>query len=175
MLEQSVAASALRVYEARVFAVRAHGEQKYGESDLPYSHHLDAVAKLLEPYGDEAMIVGYLHDVAEDTDVHLTTIRTVFGERVACLVSLVTDEEGPNRRERKAKTNAKLAAVGKEDELALIVKAADRLANLRESAKNQGGSKLVMYRREHPEFYKAVYRPGLCDVFWREMIMILDG
>ena len=68
-----------------------------------------------------------------------------------------------NRRERKARTNAKLAAVSADDAAALLVKAADRLANLRASAGGGAGSKLDMYRREHPTFRAAVYRPGLCD------------
>jgi hypothetical protein len=32
-----------------------------------------------------------------------------------------------------------------------------------------------MYRREHPAFLAAVYRPNLCDESWREMDRILDG
>ncbi len=156
---------------ARAFAVLTHGEQKYG--DQPYSVHLDAVVEILVPFGEEARVVGYLHDVAEDTPVTLETLRDEFGERVAKLVGLVTDEPGKNRRERKARTNAKLAAVGAEDSLALIVKAADRLANLRASAKGGPDSKLGMYRREHPEFRQAAFRPGLCDEVWREIEAII--
>jgi hypothetical protein len=32
-----------------------------------------------------------------------------------------------------------------------------------------------MYRREHPAFREAAYRPGLCDELWREMDRILVG
>ncbi|AWM36060.1 Bifunctional (p)ppGpp synthase/hydrolase RelA [Gemmata obscuriglobus] len=160
------------VGRARAFAVVAHGEQRYG--DQPYSVHLDAVAELLAPFGDVAQVIGYLHDVVEDTDVPLDTVRQGFGDRVAACVSLVTDEPGANRRERKAKTNAKLSTVSGEESLALVVKAADRLANLRASASNDSGSKLGMYRREHPAFRESAYRPGLCDSLWREMDRILS-
>ena len=156
---------------ARSFAIAAHGDQKYG--DHPYSFHLDAVAELLAAFGEQAQIVGYLHDVVEDTDVPIQTVRQEFGDRVADCVALVTDETGANRKERKARTNAKLAAVSGEKELALIVKTADRLANLRMSALGGAESKLDMYRREHPAFREAVYRPGLCDELWREMSRIL--
>jgi len=159
------------VARARVFAVAAHGEQRYG--DQPYSVHLDAVVEILAPFGEEAQTVGYLHDVAEDTPVSLEMLRTEFGERAAKLVSLVTDEPGANRRERKARSNAKLAAVAEEDSLALVVKAADRLANLRASAAGGVDSKLGMYRREHPDFRQAAFRPGLCDDLWREIEAII--
>ncbi len=158
---------------AREFAVAAHGDQRYG--DQPYSAHLDAVAALLAPFGEQAQVVGYLHDVVEDTSVTLDALQREFGDRVAAWVSLVTDQLGANRRERKARTNAKLAAVSGEDAVALVVKAADRLANLRASAGGGAGSKLDMYRREHPAFRAAAYRPGLCDGLWREMDSILGG
>lgn len=159
------------VARARAFALAAHGEQRYG--DQPYSVHLDAVAEILTPFGEEAQVVGYLHDVVEDTPVSLEMLRTEFGERVAKLVSLVTDEPGANRRERKARSNAKLAAVSAEDALALVVKAADRLANLRASAVGGADSKLGMYRREHPDFRQAAFRRDLCDDLWREIEVII--
>lgn len=160
------------VARARAFAIAAHGEQRYG--DQPYSVHLDAVAAILTPFGEEAQVVGYLHDVVEDTVVSPNQLRAEFGERVARLVSLVTDEPGVNRRERKARSDAKLAAVSGEDSLALVVKAADRLANLRASAVGGADSKLGMYRREHPDFRRAAYRPGLCDDLWREIDAIVE-
>ena len=58
--------------------------------------------------------------------------------------------------------------------VALIVKAADRLANIRQSACScPGESKLEMYRREHGEFTQAAFRKGLCDPIWDEMATIL--
>lgn len=160
------------VLRARAFAIEAHGSQRYG--DQPYSVHLDAVAGLLEPHGIDAQTIACLHDVVEDTAITADLIRDEFGERVARCVQLVTDEPGPNRQERKAQTNAKLSRVSGELHLALIVKAADRLANLRMSARGGSGSKLDMYRREHAAFHEAAFRPGLCDAFWTEMEQILS-
>jgi (p)ppGpp synthase/HD superfamily hydrolase len=161
------------VARARTFAVAAHGAQRYGEH--PYSHHLDAVAALLVPYGEEAQIVGYLHDVLEDTSIPAADMERDFGPRVTALVAQVTDETGANRKERKARTNAKLAGVSAEMSVVLIVKAADRLANLRESARGGAGSKLEMYRGEHAAFRCAAYRLGLCEELWAEMEGILKA
>jgi hypothetical protein len=95
--------------DARSFAVTAHGSQMYGAR--PYVFHLDAVVGLLTPYGVEAQIVGYLHDVVEDTAVTEDEVRKRFGHLVGECVSLLTDAPGANRAERKAGTYARLATV----------------------------------------------------------------
>ena len=105
------------VARARAFAIEAHGTQRYG--DRPYAAHLDAVADLLGPFSVDAKVVGYLHDVVEDTPVPVDRVRESFGELIASCVELVTDQPGTNRRERKAATNAKLANVSGELQLAL--------------------------------------------------------
>ena len=116
------------IEKARHYAIAAHGEQKYG--DKPYIHHLEAVVKILEPYGDEAKLIGYLHDVAEDTLISIKDIETEFGQFVAACVAILSDEPGANRKERKSKTYEKMLKVTGKEELALVVKAADRLANI---------------------------------------------
>lgn len=70
---------------ARVYALEMHGDQMYGMH--PYSHYLDAVATTLAPYGSEAQVIGYLHDVVEDTDATLADVAARFGDRVAACVS----------------------------------------------------------------------------------------
>jgi len=158
---------------ARTFALAAHGNQRYG--DRPYEFHLDAVATLLAPFGENAVRVGYLHDVVEDTKTTLDELRTKFGDVVACCVALLTDEPGEDRKERKAKTYAKLAQVGPELELALTVKAADRLANVRACIADGKADLLSVYRREHPAFRGAAYRPGRCDRLWQELDTLLNA
>lgn len=163
------------VLKARDFAIKSHGDQTYGDSELPFVDHLDVVADILAPYGTDAQIAGYLHDVVEDTNTTLNDIYNTFGRRIADCVELVTDSPGKNRKERKARTNDKLHVICIEDDtLPLLVKAADRLANLRQS-KHENSSKLQMYEAEHIAFADAVYRDGLCDDLWDEMQDILDG
>lgn len=152
---------------ARQFAVERHGEQKYG--DLPYWVHLDRVAAIARDYGTDAVVVAYLHDVVEDTVTTLDEIAVEFGHFVSRCVEIVTDEPGANRRERKARTYRKMARVDGELELALIVKAADRLANLRACTAEDNRRLLAVYRREQPVFRDAVFRPALCDPIWQEI------
>ncbi len=166
--------------EVREWAIARHGDQKYG--DHPFSKHLDDVAEILERYGWYDQRLGYLHDILEDTNTTYQELVTVFGDDVAKMVSLITDEPGKNRKMRKARTNAKLDRLDRGDSywngipqhIPLIVKAADRLANLRHSVVD-GSRYLKMYKREHEDFRKAVYRRGLCDWMWEEMEEILKG
>jgi guanosine-3',5'-bis(diphosphate) 3'-pyrophosphohydrolase len=158
--------------KARLYAIAAHREQRYGER--PYSFHLDAVAALAEPYGEDAAVVAYLHDTVEDTDVTLADIEANFGSKVAACVGLLTDESGATRKERKAKTYARLAQVTGERELALVVKVADRLANVRACITDRKESLWRLYQGEHPAFRKAAFRTNLCDPLWSELDMLLS-
>lgn len=157
--------------QVRSFALAAHGSQMYGTQ--PYAVHLDAVVGLLSPYGTEAQIIGYLHDVVEDTAVTESDIRHHFGPRIAECVSLLTDAPGASRAERKARTYARLATVVGASELALVVKVADRLANVRTCVLDDRRGLHAVYRREQPAFRQAAYRAGLCEPLWLELDALL--
>ncbi len=153
--------------KARDCALLHHGDQQYGHQ--PYVAHLDAVAALLEAYGDVAVVIAYLHDVVEDTDVTMTDVEVEFGNFVASCVAILTDEPGVDRKERKSGTYAKMAGVSGGLELALVVKAADRLANVRACVADKNVRLLGVYRSEHEVFRRSVYREGLCDELWGEL------
>jgi (p)ppGpp synthase/HD superfamily hydrolase len=157
---------------ARAYALAVHGDQQYG--DKPYAVHLDAVAALAKPYGAEAVTVAYLHDTVEDTDATLADIEARFGIHVATCVGLLTDEAGATRKERKAKTYAKMARIRGNAELALIVKAADRLANVRACIASQRAAQWAVYQGEHAAFRNAAFRAGQCDALWHELDQLLS-
>lgn len=161
------------VAAARSYAVDMHGTQMYG--DHPYAHHLDAVASILAPYGCEAQVIGYLHDVVEDTDATVADVQARFGDHVAACVALLSDEPGANRKERKSKTYAKLAQVTGPQELALVVKAADRLANVKACVADQNDRLWTLYRSEHAVFRASAFRADLCNELWSELDSLLDG
>ncbi len=159
--------------DPRAFAIEAHGTQTYGER--PYVVHLDAVAALV-PAHPPLRAVAYLHDVIEDTPITHAILAGRFGPTIADAVDLVTDPDGANRRERKAKLHARLAALTlgvPSSPLALHVKVADRLANVRASVRS-ADPRLAMYRLEHDAFRPAAYRSGLCDPLWDELDALLS-
>lgn len=151
---------------ARLFAIRAHGEQKYGQQ--PYSVHLDEVVSVLKEFGnfDEALLsAGYLHDVLEDTSVTREELRATFDGETSLLVELVTDQPGRNRTERHAATYPGIALHPK----AITLKLADRIANARAS---RAHSLLEMYRKEYQEFKNALKREGH-GALWAELDRLL--
>ena len=158
--------------EARSFALKAHGDQPYG--DRPYSFHLEMVVGNLAPYGEQAQVIGYLHDVVEDTKARREQIESQFGPFVAECVALVTDGPGKSREEIKSKTNEKLSCVTGPTQLALVVKAADRLANVKACVLDQNRLKWEVYRKEQSAFRQAAHREGLCDPLWAELEKLLD-
>jgi guanosine-3',5'-bis(diphosphate) 3'-pyrophosphohydrolase len=175
------------IVTAREFAVRAHGGQKYG--DQPYVVHLDEVAEiaLQAALGLErdmvvvasVVTIAYLHDVLEDTNVLQDEISRKFGAPAAACAELLSDPPGKNRKERKEALYARLAILDPAGFIGcatLLVKASDRLANLRRSAGLHGGdpnrSLMKMYLEEAPAFRRAVHRPGLCERVWREIDQI---
>lgn len=158
----------------REMAIEAHGDQQYGTE--PYQVHLDEVAEIVQPYGWDYVKLAYCHDLLEDVpksdEDHRYWESRILGMTdpdflADCL--LLKDEPGKNRKERKAKTYAKMRDADPEQHRALVVKMADRFGNAR--ASDQNNPKLVvMYQKEHPAFQAAVYRPGLAT----ELVKALD-
>lgn len=139
--------------KARELAVKSHGEQKYGNE--PYEFHLQSVVDTLKRFGFDSnnnmdaplFIAGWLHDSLEDTTLSKYEIEKEFSSEIADLVWRVTDEEGLNRKERKEKTYLKI----RESESAIILKLADRIANVESSLKFNKGL-LKMYQKEQAGF-----------------------
>jgi (p)ppGpp synthase/HD superfamily hydrolase len=152
----------------RGYAMLKHAGQKYGHN--PYVYHLDMVAHITAQVTTDslALTAAYLHDVVEDTGTSLNVIHNTFGPLVATWVAHLTPPVG-NRKFRAEATNERYAVLEFPDHEVLIIKAADRLANMRHSL-NSGDAKLLkMYRREYPAFRAAVHRNDLCDWIWDEL------
>lgn len=149
--------------EARLVAVRAHGLQPYDEI-FPYEKHLDDVVDVLKRFGfsGKYIVAGYLHDTIEDGSLSYNKIKRYFGLEVAEIVYCVTDEIGRNREEKKAKTLPKIA--GNLD--AIVVKLADRIANI------EHGGKVDMYQKEYKHFRNILYKN---DPSHEDMWKHLDG
>ena len=158
------------IVTAREYAIMYHGKQMYGKK--PYVYHLDKVVQHVKGYGVIAWKVAYLHDIVEDTPVTLEMIENHFGRTVMECVKVITDESAPSRKERKLLTYPKM----KETifTIALVVKAADRLANLQANLEEGNLGLLEMYKSEHEDLREACYRKGLCDHLWYQMDEIIN-
>jgi len=180
------------IISAREFAIQAHGTQQYG--DLPYAVHLDEVADLvmyeyhtcLSKIGNAQMIFGtledavataYIHDILEDTEVSQDAVEAKLGATVAACANLLADPPGKSRKERKAALYdrlGKLQASLVVDQIVLVVKTCDRMANVLQSSVNYPHL-FKMYRQEAATFRAAVWRPGLCEWSWQRLDYLLQA
>ncbi len=126
-----------KVEEAYKFAEQAHKGQtrKSGE---PYIHHLIEVCYILADIGcgPSTLIAGLLHDVVEDTDVSLETIKNKFGEDVMNIVDSLTKIQRLKLSHRSEdelvyEDHRKIFLGMARDVRAILIKLADRLHNMR--------------------------------------------
>lgn len=133
--------------KALYFAMGAHyavGQlRKY--TNEPYIVHPIEVAEIVAsvaPFDEEMLAAALLHDVVEDTKVHIFQIYTVFGQRVAQMVSELTNHSDPtmSRKDRKRLDRMRLAQAGYEVQ---TIKLADLISNTKS------------IRRHDPDFAKV--------------------
>lgn len=114
------------------FARRVHLGQHRKQNDEQFVEHPIAVARLLAERGFDGPIMSaaYLHDVVEKTEVQSDEIRARFGPRVAELVdALSEDPDVEDYCERKRALRAQVLSFDRD---AVVIYAADRVANLRD-------------------------------------------
>lgn len=155
--------------QARAWAEELHRGQRYGEH--PYAVHLEDVVGVLGEFGERdprVLAAAWLHDAVEDTATTVRQIEVRMGVDVARMVEAVSDESGDTRAAAKRATYPKIRRLPG----AVRVKLADRIANVRASRANDAG-RLAMYRREHSDFRRALWRAGEADAMWRELERLL--
>lgn len=154
------------VEHARQYALKMHGDQKYG--DDPYSVHLADVEAILIEFdhiGSTLRAAAWLHDLEDIFKLETEEKRQIFRDTflmefkdssvknyLYIIVESLTSEPGKNRKERNKATYVKIAKFAG----AITVKLADRIANSRKSKASDPG-KFAMYKKEYPEFREALY------------------
>ena len=133
---------------------------------LPYEFHLRMVAQAAKDFihlipdsndgenssRDNVTLAAYGHDLIEDTRVSYNDVKSVLGFEAAEIVYAVSNEKGKNRKER---ANDKYYEGIRNTPGAVFVKLCDRIANVQYS-KMTGSRMFEMYKKENPEFTKAL-------------------
>jgi (p)ppGpp synthase/HD superfamily hydrolase len=173
------------LHRALSFALKAHsGADREGESPLPYFTHPMEVLQNLRYVGGvtdpDLLCAAVLHDVVEESPVHLAEIRSQFGDRIADLVVELTRQE-PSVAEIQGMDKAQiwnlrsqmlLAEIARMSPDAQQVKLADRLSNLREAKRTKRAEKLKRYisqTRRVLEIIPESVNPGLWQAIRREL------
>lgn len=121
--------------EAYGIADAMHKGQLRKSGDEYITHPL-AVAIILAKLGmdTESIVAALLHDVVEDTEMDIETVRKKFGANVALLVDGVTKLGKipfSSREEQQAENIRKMLIAMAQDVRVIIIKLADRLHNMR--------------------------------------------
>ena len=114
------------------FARRLHLGQHRKQTYEQFVEHPIEVARLLaeKDYDGPILAAAYLHDTIEKTTVEIEELRERFGPEVADLVaSLSDDPEISGYAPRKRALRRQVLAAG---DAAVLIYAADRLANMRD-------------------------------------------
>lgn len=120
------------INKAIAFAVKAHKGQPRKGTEIPYIFHPLEVGMIVSRITDDEEVIAaaVLHDTVEDCDaVTLDDIRREFGDRVARIVGLESEDKDKSWEERKAATVRSLKKEPMRE--AKIVALGDKLSNIR--------------------------------------------
>jgi len=157
------------IRQAEQFAEEAHdGQLRKGPSKAAYITHPLAVADIVKAHQGtiEAILGGLLHDVVEDTDRTLDEIAGLFGNYVAVIVDYVTEPDHDKRPWKQRKKDY-LARIEDAPYDAVLVAAADKLHNLRDTLKDY---------KEHGDDIWSMFNSQKDSQFWyyKSMVEIFE-
>lgn len=158
------------VKKAYRYSIKAHQSQnRY--SGQPYIYHLLEVAKILADLELDVITIaaGILHDVIEDTDTQLSTIKEEFGEEITMLVNGVTKLSRisfKTQEEQQAENFRKMFLAMAEDVRVILIKLADRLNNMRTLQYIQPFRRLKIARETLDIYVPIANRLGISKIQW---------
>ncbi|HUP00771.1 MAG TPA: HD domain-containing protein [Gemmatimonadota bacterium] len=146
--------------EVDAFAEAAHaGQQRFGGE--PYILHPRAVRSILEEefpedMDDETLAIALLHDVLEDCDVHPAILLERYGRGVQEGVTLLSWNLRALGIEREPRIY--WSGIRRGPRGVRLVKAADRIHNLRTTLENGDPDRRAKYLAETPEHLLPILR-----------------
>lgn len=126
------------VEKARIFASTAHAGQLRKYTNEPYIVHPTEVVEIVSTidHTPEMLAAAWLHDVVEDTDISLQTIRQEFGDTISDLVGWLTDVSVPEDGNRSIRKKIDRDHLAKAPPDAQTIKVADLISNTKNIAQH---------------------------------------
>lgn len=144
------------------FAADAHGGQQYPGTQISYLMHLSfvcmevmaALAHHPDLDGNLAIQCALLHDVIEDTSCDYAKVAAEFGTAVADGVQALTKRPDLDKPVAMADS---LQRIQRQPYEVWLVKMADRISNLAPPPHHWNQEKIIYYRQEAKQIYKALH------------------
>jgi GTP diphosphokinase / guanosine-3',5'-bis(diphosphate) 3'-diphosphatase len=178
--EQRSNANIRRIRFAYYVAEQAHLGQ-IRKSGKPYiAHPLEVMSILIDlQMDDDTLCAALLHDVVEDTEVSLDSIRGQFGDEVSHLIDGVTklkltEQPEMSQRQKKAAETARTAETLRKmliamanDYRVMVIKLADRLHNM-QTLEHMALEKQMRIAKETLDIYAPLAaRLGIWQIKWQ--------
>jgi guanosine-3',5'-bis(diphosphate) 3'-pyrophosphohydrolase len=151
---------------AKEFAIRTHMSQIH--RDKFYTCHLEQVENVLIRFdccSFRMRAAAWLHGTVNKSGVTMNDINREFPGFIASMVDALTNAPGETREERNSATFSRIKERGG---MAIILKLADRIANVEEAISSSDIS-LSMYKDEYSDFRDALHEPGMADAMWEHL------
>ena len=161
------------IFRAFTIARNAHADTRRKSGEL-YIFHPLAVALIAVKevgLGPIAIICALLHDVVEDTDITLDSIRSIFGDRAARIVDGVTKidkasiiAEQNYEFSSQAENYRKILLAMCDDAYVIFLKLCDRLHNMRTLQSMKDTKKLAISSETQYLYIPLAHRLGLYSI-----------
>ena len=173
---------------ALAFAKKQHSGQFRADGVTPYIEHPKMVAEIVKEFVlkfgtqedfdvlPELIAAAYLHDVIEDTDVSYVKLKREFGELAAGVVMDVSTVDYD--KNEKGKDRYLAGKMVNMSGYALVIKLADRLANVKDSEYlslarkfklRRGTENILKYVADRRMQYFSQLQLELYDALWDEL------
>lgn len=97
-IERGCIMNHLDIQLAMALAQKYHEGQKYAEQPYFDKHICEVASGCANKYHDkETVIVAYLHDILEDTDIQVGVLEALFGDEIDLAVCAITKHKGQSR------------------------------------------------------------------------------
>ena len=127
-----------KVLLAQTLSSTSHAGQRYGIENY-FDYHICGVVESLKIHDlpEEFLIVGYLHDIVEDTTVTLDTIENLFDTTIRDAVDAITKRKDESRPDYLIRCTT--------NKIARLVKLHDAMFNATNCHKNKNDNKFSYY------------------------------
>ena len=156
--------------DAYAYAVEAHTGQIRKSGEAFVNHPIEVALILAELHMDTPTLkAALLHDVVEDSEVTLASVREKFGDEVAELVDGVTKLgkiEFESLSEAQSNNLRKMLIAMAKDIRVILIKLADRLHNMRTLAALPEDRRIDKARETMEIYAPLAHRLGISSIKW---------